>query len=135
MFCQNCTQAAERAEMLFLSLVILTFDLWSCPSNSSERGTKHAFRVNLSQIRSAVPEIIHTRIKKQRLTAPKTEPSAAQLTACGKNDSCQEARCAALEEVYSEDGANGSRWYHLVTRILFGFSVARKALRAIPILN
>ena len=33
---------------------------WPWPSHSSERGTKHVFRVNLSQIRSAVPEISHT---------------------------------------------------------------------------
>jgi len=30
---------------------------WPRPSNSSERGTKHLFRVNLAQIRSAVPKI------------------------------------------------------------------------------
>jgi len=38
--------------------------------------TKHVFRVNLVQIRSAVSEIFHTQTKKHRLTAPKTEPSA-----------------------------------------------------------
>jgi len=55
----NRTQAAERAEKFrFLSLVTLNFDLWSWPSNSSERGRKHVFRVNLAQIRSAVP-VIH----------------------------------------------------------------------------
>jgi len=32
-------------------------DLWPWHSNSSERGTKHIFPVNLAQIRSAVPEI------------------------------------------------------------------------------
>jgi len=42
------------------------------PSNSSERGTKHVFRVNLAQIRSVVPEIFRT----QTMTGPKTEPSA-----------------------------------------------------------
>ena len=31
--------------------------------NSSEQGTKHVFRVNLAQIRSVVPEIIHTQTK------------------------------------------------------------------------
>jgi len=45
-------------------------DLW--PLNSSEW---HVFCVNLVQIRSAVPEIFHTRTKKNRLMVPKTEPS------------------------------------------------------------
>jgi len=43
--------------MPFLSLVTLTFNLWPWPSNSSERGTKHVFHVNLMQIRSAIFEI------------------------------------------------------------------------------
>jgi len=50
-------------------------DLDLKPSNLSERRTKHVFRVNLAQIRSAVPEIFHTQTQK-RLTAPKTKPSA-----------------------------------------------------------
>ena len=54
--------------MPFSSLLTLNFDLW--PSNSSEQWTKHDFRVNLAQIRSAVPEIFHTQTK-NRLTAPK----------------------------------------------------------------
>ena len=37
---------------------------WPWPSNSSEWGTKHVFRVNLAKIRSAVPEIFHTQTKK-----------------------------------------------------------------------
>ena len=37
---------------------------WPCPSNTSERGTKHAFPVNLAQIRSTVPEIFHIQRKK-----------------------------------------------------------------------
>jgi len=48
-------------------------DLWPWPSNSSERGTKHVFCVNLTQIRSAVSEIF---IHKKSQTAPKTEPCA-----------------------------------------------------------
>jgi len=48
----------------FLSLMTLTFDLWPWPSNLSEPGTKHVFRVNLAQIRSAVPEIFY----KQKIT-------------------------------------------------------------------
>jgi len=42
---------------------------WPWPSNSSEQWTKvtkHVFRVNLSQIRSAVPEILHTQTKKSQ---------------------------------------------------------------------
>ena len=37
-------------------------DLWH--SNSSERGTKHVFPVNLAQIRSAIPEILSEKQKK-----------------------------------------------------------------------
>jgi len=43
----------------------------------SERGTNHVFRLNLAQIRPAVPEIFHSYTNiKHRLTAPKTEHSA-----------------------------------------------------------
>jgi len=66
----------KSRKMPFLSLVALTFDLWLWPSNSSERGTKHVFRVNLAQIRSAVPQILHT--QKHELTTPKTELSAVR---------------------------------------------------------
>ena len=38
-------------------------DLWPWPSNSSDRGTKHVFRVNLAQIRSAVPEMFHKQLE------------------------------------------------------------------------
>ena len=70
-----------------LSLVTLTFDLWPWHSNSSERGTKHAFHVNLAQIRWAVPQIFHNhaqtkshrrRQKKQNLK------NLTQLTVYGK---------------------------------------------------
>jgi len=57
--------------MPFLSLVTLTFDRWPWHSNSSERGTKHVFRVHLAQIRSAVPGIFHPQSKK--VTAPKKQ--------------------------------------------------------------
>jgi len=39
-------------------------DLWPWHSNSSERGTKHVFPVNLAQFRSAIPEIFN-RVHKQ----------------------------------------------------------------------
>jgi len=48
---------------VFLSLVTLTYGLWPWPSNSSERGTKRVFLVNLAEIRAAVPEIFHTQIQ------------------------------------------------------------------------
>jgi len=63
----------------------LTFDLWPWSSNSSERGTKHVFRVNFAQIRSAIPEIFHTQTKNHRLTAPKTELSAAHCVRYNNN--------------------------------------------------
>jgi len=47
--------------------VTLILDLWPWLSNSSERGTRHVFFVNLAQIRSAVPEIFHTQTKNHRL--------------------------------------------------------------------
>jgi len=42
--------------MPFLSLATLTFDL---DFQTRPRGIKHVFRMNLAQIRSAVPEIFH----------------------------------------------------------------------------
>jgi len=54
----NRTQAAERAEKCRFC------PWWPWPSNSSEGGTKRVFRVNLVQIRSAVPKIFHTQTKK-----------------------------------------------------------------------
>jgi len=63
------------------SEVTLTFDIWPWHSYSSERGTKHFFPVNLTQIRSAIPEvsIFHTQTNKNWQTAPKTEPHAVRL--------------------------------------------------------
>jgi len=68
-------------KMPFLSLVTLTFDLSPWHSNSSERGTKHVFRVNLAQIRSEVPKIFHTRSKKVRQRQKQNLP---QFSACDK---------------------------------------------------
>jgi len=41
-------------------------DLWPWHSNSSERGSKHVFQVNLAQIRLAVPEIFHSYTNKEK---------------------------------------------------------------------
>jgi len=41
-------------------------DLWLWHSNSSERGTKRVFHVNLVQIRWAVPKIFDSQTKKQK---------------------------------------------------------------------
>jgi len=41
-------------------------DLLPWHSNSSNRGTKHVFPVNLAQIRLAVPEIFRTQTKNQK---------------------------------------------------------------------
>jgi len=49
---RGCCECAAS----FLSLVTLTFGLWFWHSNSSERRTKHAFRENFAQIRSAIPD-------------------------------------------------------------------------------
>jgi len=62
----NRTQAAQRAEKCrFCFWWPWPFDFRPWPSNLSERGTKHVFRVNLAQIRSAVSEIFHTQTKTQ----------------------------------------------------------------------
>jgi len=77
----NRTQAAERVENAIFC------PWWPWPSNSSEGGIKQVFRVNLSHICSAVPEIFHTQTKNHRLTAPKTEPYTVHCvwvrTMCG----------------------------------------------------
>ena len=44
-------------------------DLWPWPSNSSKRGTKHVFPMNLAQICSAVPrDILYTNKKNKKVT-------------------------------------------------------------------
>jgi len=50
--------------------------LWPWHSNSSKRGTKHVFLVNLGQIHSAVPETFECRTNKKTKShsALKTEP-------------------------------------------------------------
>ena len=64
-----------------LSLVTLTFNLWPCHSSSSERVTKHVFKVNLAQIRSLVQETFDTH-KKMKVTDGAKNRT---LLACGKN--------------------------------------------------
>jgi len=70
----NRMQATERTEKCHFGRGDLYLRPWD--SNSSERGTKHVFSVNLAQIRSAVTTIFHTQTKKSQ-TAPTTEPCAA----------------------------------------------------------
>jgi len=60
----------------FVSLVTSIFDL-----DLQTRPTKHVFRVNLAQIRSAVPEIFHTQTKKTQTDSVKTEPLSSSLCA------------------------------------------------------
>jgi len=57
-------------------------DLWLWHSNSSKRGTKHVFPVNLARIRSAVPDIFHTQTKSQH-----QKQNLTQFTACGNKKS------------------------------------------------
>ena len=83
-----------RRKPRFLSVMILTFDLWPWPSNSSERGTKHVFRVNLAQIRSAVPDIFHTRTKKSQTWRQKQ--NLTQFTASGNKYSSDVAKITAM---------------------------------------
>jgi len=52
-------------------------DLW--PSNSSERGTKHVFHVNLAPICSVVLEIFHTQTKKTQTDAAKNRTFRSSL--------------------------------------------------------
>jgi len=66
---------------VLLSLVTLTFD-------SSERGSKHVFRVNLAQIRSAIPGIFHT-LTKTQTDGAKNRTFRSSLRAVKiKNDTC-----------------------------------------------
>jgi len=57
-------------------------DIW--PSNVSMQGTKHVFHVNSAQIRSAVPEIFHTHIKKTT-DWRRQKRNLSLFTVCGKN--------------------------------------------------
>jgi len=76
------TQVAERAEKCPFC------PSWPWPWNSSERGTKHVFRVNLAQIRSAVPKIFHTQTKKSQ----HQKQNLTQFTASSKNQVSGEAK-------------------------------------------
>jgi len=62
--------------MLFLSLVTLTFDL-----DLQTRPSKgpHVFRVHLAQIRSAIPEIFHTQAKKPQTDGAKNRTFHSSL--------------------------------------------------------
>ena len=71
------TQAAEKAKN---AVFVGDLDLWPWPSSSSERGTKHAFHVNLAQICSAVPEIFHAQTKNADWRCQKQ--NLPQFTAC-----------------------------------------------------
>jgi len=73
----NCD---DSAVFRFLFLVTLAFDFWPWHSNSSERGTKHVFRVNLAQIRSAVPEIFEAQRHKKITDGAKKEPHLRVVT-------------------------------------------------------
>ena len=78
----NRTQeAAMASKCCFLSLMTLTFDLWPWPSNSSEWGSKHVFRVNLAQILSAIPENFHRQTKKQTDSAKNRTFRSSPLSA------------------------------------------------------
>jgi len=74
----NGTQAAERAEKLFLSLMTLTFDL-DLPTRLSEE--PNVLHVNLAQIRSAVPEIFHTQTKNPQTDGAKNRTFRSSLRA------------------------------------------------------
>jgi len=69
MFYQTCTARRPPKGPIISFFVPGDLDLW--PSNSSERGTKHVFGVNLAQICSAVPKTFHTQ-KNHKLMVPKT---------------------------------------------------------------
>jgi len=73
----NRTQAApEGPKMPFLSLATLTFDL---DFQTRPKGIKYVFRVNLAQIRLAIPEIFHKQTKKSQ----RQKQYLTQFTACG----------------------------------------------------
>jgi len=68
-----------RCRSSFPSFIPGDLDLWPWHSNSSERGAKHVFYVNLAQIRSAVPETFHTKQTKKVANSIKNRT----LLACG----------------------------------------------------
>jgi len=59
-------RARYNAFSVWRKFIPSDLDLWPLPwySNSSERGTKHVFHVNLPHICSVVPEIFHTQTNK-----------------------------------------------------------------------
>ena len=76
----NRTQAVERAEKShFCPWWPWPLDLWPWPSNSSERGTKHVFRVNLVQ---RLPRYF---IKNTNTDWRRRKQNLPQFTACGNN--------------------------------------------------
>jgi len=59
---------------------------WPWPSNTSEWGTKHVFRVNLMQIHQALPEIFHTQTKNPDWRHQKTTfRSSLHVVKSGRN--------------------------------------------------
>ena len=54
---------------------------WPWPSNSSERGTKHVFYVNLAQIRSAISDIFQTQTKNTQTDGAKNRTFHSSLRA------------------------------------------------------
>jgi len=69
--------------------VFVPDDLWPWHSNSSERGIKRIFPVNLAQIRSAVPEIFHIQTNKKVTDSAKNRT----LLACSKESWCIICNC------------------------------------------
>jgi len=78
------TQTARRSPKGPKNAVFVPGDLhlWPWPSDSSERGTKHVFHVNLVQIRSAV-HMFHSQTKTTDWRRQKQ--NLPQFSACGNN--------------------------------------------------
>jgi len=77
------TQTSRRPPKGLKNVVFVPgdLDLWPWPSNSFEWGTKHVFRVNFVQIRSAVPEILHTQTKKPQTDGAENRTFRSSLRA------------------------------------------------------
>jgi len=90
----------DSAVFRFLSVVILTFDLWPWHSNSSEWGTKHVLPVNLAQIRSAVPEIFHTQTENKIVTYSTKTERYLRTVIIILSDSRRKGRCFLYSASY-----------------------------------
>jgi len=100
----NHMQATERAEKCRFC------PWWPWPLTSdlqtSKRGTKHVFFVNLTQIRSAVPEIFHRQTKKTEIDGAKNRTCCSSLRAVETDERMQKIGSTSWKDLcaFASDG-------------------------------